>query len=325
MIVHIKAAALAGLGFLAASDAGAEPSRDELALIVEARELLHRYGDTLWPGLSAAPDTLLLIQGEAEYLLCHEGPAEGFAAIGNEPQTGCDLRRRDRVLPPQLLASFPLVDGEPTVVVGTPEATGFDPDSWMLTLLHEHVHQWHFAEPGLNEATTALDLDGGDQTGQWMLDFPFPYEEEAVASAAGEMAARALAIIGSDGDVAPDAFEGFLAARATFLAAAGERNARYYQFQVWREGVARWTEMALARAAATDDARYAQLAAGQLERMRRGLTDFDLVRDRRVSFYALGSAEAEILERAWPSWRAAYLDRPYDMTALFDRAAAGQR
>src|SRR5207342_1156798 len=39
----------------------------------------------------------------------------------------------------------------------------------------------------------------------------------------------------------------YLAARDAFAAAAGERNWRYLEFQLWQEGIARWTEIALSR------------------------------------------------------------------------------
>ena len=51
----------------------------------------------------------------------------------------------------------------------------------MLTVLHEHFHQLQQSQPGYFQGVEALGLSGGDQTGMWMLNYPFPYKTPAVA------------------------------------------------------------------------------------------------------------------------------------------------
>lgn len=308
---------MAGLGSIAA----AQDAPPERALIAQARGIVTRHGEQVWQGYATAPDSVLLIEGEQEFLLCHEGPAEGFTRLGEEPLTGCDQRIRDRVFPPGLLASFPAIDGAPTTVIGTLDATGRSAGEWVLTLLHEHFHQWQDAVPGLYEQALALDLSDGDETGMWMLNYPFPYEMPETVAAARALAGRALDALHTAGtpDFRPAALA-YLDARTRFLATLSERDARYYELQAWKEGVARWTELAIARAGAGDDPYLLDQQQTQEARMQRGLETVDLADQGRVAFYALGSAEAEIINGLWPDWTGAYLDNAYDMGALFQQA-----
>lgn len=306
----------AGVSLSLAPDAG--PDAAITALIAEARSFAAEQGDTIWPGFANAPDTVILVDGEVEYLLCHERPAEAFQPLADDPVTGCSLAVRDRTFPPNFLASFPAVDGTPSTIVGTPEATGRSPDDWMITLLHEHLHQMQDATPGSYQAAMALDIHGGDQTGMWQLNYDFPYQDEATASAAlalAQAARAALAQRGEDGFVA--AAEAFIAERETFLATVSLSDRRYYELQSWKEGVARWTELAITRAGADTDDRLAAMAAEQENRLIASLERVDLSAQGRVAFYALGAAEAEILEHLSPAWREHYFTHMYDMAGIF--------
>ena len=324
MMISFAAAALSST--LLVLDAAVQPEPDPatLDLIREARTLTSQSGESVWLGFSHAPDSLLLIEGETEFLLCHEGDAAGFSAPVTEPVTGCTIRHRARQFPPNLLASFPAVDGVPTTVVGTPQATGRDSLAWTMTLLHEHLHQMQDAQPGAWQALEALDLDSGDQSGMWMLNYAFPYENAATVSAARSLADAAHAALDSaDAGQLRSRFEDFLAARRAFLATVSPADARYYEFQSWKEGVARWTELAIARAGAHESGALATFARQQSDRLRSELRDLDLAQQQRVAFYALGAAEAELLEWAWPRWQHGYWDAPYNMGQLLDRALTG--
>ncbi|WP_300530893.1 hypothetical protein [Maricaulis sp.] len=297
-----------------------QPRPDLTALIAEARNIAVQHGETVWTGYADAPGTIILIDGETEFLLCHDGPAEGFTRLQRDDVTGCALARRDRNFPPNFLASFPAVDGTPSIVVGTPEGTGRTPDDWMVTLLHERVHQYQDSQPDSFARAMALDLHGGDQTGMWQINYAFPYEDADTAAAVRQLADLALMAVQQRGEPGFEAAaQDFVRERQAFLASIDPADARYYDFQSWKEGVARWSELAIARAGAEDSARLAGFAAAQNARMIRGLEAVDLPRQGRVAFYALGSAEAEILEHLDPAWRSRYLDEMYDMSALFQQ------
>lgn len=293
------------------------PPAEPLALYARARATIETHGDTLWPGLADAPFRMLLNDGEREFLVCGDVP-DGFEPAGTDPATGCSLASRDAHFGPNLLATFPLF-GVSTIVIGTPEETGQTPRAWQQIVLHEHMHQFQDTHPAASHAAIqALDLHGGDETGMWMLNYPFAYDDPATAEAARTLADAALAALDADTEGFDAAFSAYAAARAAFSAGLSGADTRYYEFQVWKEGVARWNELALARLAGDTDE-----AARQEARMRRELRDLSLPDWQRIAFYALGSADAELLERRDAAWREAYFDHPFRLDTHF--ASAGTR
>lgn len=300
-------------GFCAALAQAAGPSLPDPGirdLIAEARGISAAVGDTVWPGYSAAPFQVLFVDGEHEYLFCTEGDAEGFAEAGTDPATGCSVDIRDRQFPPDLLATFPAVNGVPTIVVGAPEATGKAPRDWMITLLHEHFHQLQTAHPAYHDMTAALDLANNDETGQWMLDYPFPYDDPATAQAFGRLAAAALGVLEANGEAFEPAFARYRASRRSFMDRLDPADRRYLEFQLWQEGVARWTEAELA--AASGDPALEKAAAEMRQAIQvslRAAQEEGLGVRKRTAFYPLGAAEAEMLQRSGTHWRADYWDQ----------------
>ena len=262
-------------------------------------------GEAIWPGYGSAPFGFLLIDGNTETLLC-QAPSPGFTPAGRDEATGCERHVRPRSgLPEGLLAAMPVFGPPSTIVMGTPQATGLAPARWRLTILHEHFHQWQSSLPAYYERVAALDLAGGDETGMWMLNYPFPYDRpdlvSAYAAAAGALH-EAIAARGTPRFL--DRLGHYLERRRAFASAAGERHWRYMEFQLWQEGVARWTEIAIGRASA-DPALRAEAAAREGElivELRRP----DLAASGRTVAYPLGAGEAMLLEACGPAWRARY-------------------
>lgn len=273
-----------------------------------ARAIADTVGERVWPGFSEAPFQILLIEGDTETLVCGEGPGEGFTPAGVDPATGCATATRERQFPQHFLASFPAVDGIPTIVVGTPQATGLTPSRWMFTLLHEHLHQMQDAQPGVWEGVLALDLHDGDTTGMWMLNYPFPYDDPDAGAALRALADAAAAALDSHGEDFEPAYAAYRQARADFLATVSERDARYWEFQLWKEGAARWTEFELARQSGRQHE-----VGDQWRRMLGELEDMDLAGWRRTCVYALGAADAHLLERAGVPWRETYWTEPFSL------------
>lgn len=292
------------------------PPAEPLALYARARATIETHGDALWPGFADAPFRMLLNDGETEFLVCGEVP-DGFEPAGTDPVTGCSLAVRDARFGPNLLATFPLF-GVSTIVIGTPEETGQTPRAWQQTVLHEHMHQFQDSHPAASYAAVqALDLHGGDETGMWMLNYPFAYDDPATAEAGRALADAALAALDAEPDGFDAAFATYAAARAAFIARLSDADHRYYEFQVWKEGVARWAELALARLADDSDE-----TARQEARLRQELRELSLPDWQRVAFYALGSADAELLERRGAAWREAYFDHPFRLDTHFVFAGA---
>jgi hypothetical protein len=275
----------------------------ELAAI---RTIAREQGNRIWPGFGEAPFGLLLLEPGGETLLCHPGAPPGFSDAGLDSATGCRRFVRPRgTMPANWLAAMPLFGPPSTIVMGTPASTGLARPRWRSTVLHEHVHQWQAALPDYYARVAALDLAGGDETGMWMLNFAFPYAD-AGAVAAHAAASRALAAaLAARGTPAFRArLTDYLRLRRAFAAATGARNWRYFEFQLWQEGVARWTEIAISRLW-PDPAMRAEADTYEREILA-ALAAPDLAGQQRVAVYPMGAGEAMLLEACGPGWRERY-------------------
>lgn len=294
------------LAFLAVAISAAAPSSELAPSLAQTREFAKATEGLIWPGYGAAPFGFLLVEADRESLLCQPGEPRGFEPQGVEPKTGCTHWTRPRSgLPPGLLAAMPILGPPSTIVMGTPEATGRSRGAWLRTILHEHFHQWQTSLPEYYTRVDALDLRGGDETGMWMLNYPFPYDRPAVgeAYAAASLAlAGALASRGKPSFLA--AYDRYLAARDRFAATVSQRDWRYVEFQLWQEGTARWTEIQYGKIYFDPDVRReaASLERATLDELRAP----DLKKQKRLLAYPLGAGEAMLMSACGPAWREAY-------------------
>ena len=293
-------------GALLAQPAAAPGVQALAPVLADARGFSRSIDDLIWPGFGSAPFGFLLVEKQGETLLCQPGTPSGFAAGGTDPVTGCALWTRARSgLPDNLLAAMPVLGPPSTIVMGTPEATRRSRGSWIRTVLHEHFHQWQTSLPDYYQRVAALDLAGGDETGMWMLNFPFPYENAAAGrayAAASTALADALERRGSADFLRY--FDLYAAARATFAESVSPRDWRYLDFQLWQEGTARWTEIQLGKIYPDAEVRKTAeaLERATLEQLRKP----DLAAQKRELAYPLGAGEAMLMSACGPEWRAAY-------------------
>src|SRR5262249_43772485 len=170
----------------------------------------------------------------------------------------------------------------------------------------------------------ALGLAQGDQTGMWMLNYPFPYaavKDEFTALA--KLLAAALRARGQ-ADFA-EKFSGYLEGRRKFRAALKPDDRKYLDFQLWQEGIARYTEYHIAMLAAAgyqpteafrgvkDFKPYKEEAAAILKRIEQELDSVRLDKSKRDAFYAFGAAEGLLLDRARPDWRKRYFEEKFSL------------
>ena len=305
------------------------PGTDRIRL-AEAFRLADRFGDRLWDGWSTAPFAVLLITAENEFLVRHPRPSEDFQPVGEDSLLGSKVWVRPRTFDRHLLATFPAVGGIPTIVIGQAESTAAATSTpWVLTVLHEHFHQWQDAQPWYYPGTAALDLAGGDTTGTWMLNFPFPYEDPKIANGMVEASKALLAALQAPQGSFPAALKRFRKTRHAWESLLSPKDARYLGLQEWQEGIARYTEVRLAELAADEspseefkalaDAQpYAQVAARLRKQVESDLAGPELARKKRIAFYAWGAAQGLLLDRSDPRWRAGYLDRRFSLRGYFD-------
>ncbi len=305
------------------------PAADR-ARIAEAYRVADRYADRMWPGWSSAPFALLLVTEDREFLVRHPKPDASFRRIGYDSLLHSDVFVRARVFAPNLLATFPLGAGIPTIVMGQPEPTQRASAQWVFTALHEHFHQWQMSSPGYFAAVDSLRLSHGDQTGMWMLNFPFPYQSAPVDAACAEMAGDLLAMLeGSSVDTLASRLGDYFAAHRSLQELLTDDEYRYFAFQLWQEGVARYTEYRLAQLVAEGYQPSAEIQAlpdyVPLEHVVESLRDDiyagigqpDLAANGRTDLYPLGAATALVLDRISPDWKSQYLRRRFDLQRYF--------
>jgi hypothetical protein len=286
------------------------------ARLVEAARFAGLVRSEVWPGWERTAMPVLLVTDSLEYLVGVAGPAAGFAA-GADTLMGSAVRTRLRQFPPTLLATFPAVGGTNTIVVGPPERTGKTPAAWIVTLLHEHFHQWQYTQPDYHTGVERLDLARGDSTAQWMLDYPFPYDDARVGASLRQLGRSLAAALVAPVARRANALEPAKAAITTLRSALTPPDRRYLEFQLWQEGVARYIEYAVMDAAATlGDSSYSSMAASARRALVRELGTLDPKRDRRVTFYPIGAAIALVLEDTRPNWKRAYAEHPFMLTEL---------
>ena len=292
-------------------------------LLSETFRLAAELGEEIWPGWQVAPWEVLLVGEEHEYLVNSPREPEGFVLLGRDEVVGGRVLARPRTVPPRLRATYPILGGPPLVVIGRPETTGLDPSSWVAIALHEHFHQLQMSDSSYYADVEALDLAGGDETGNWMLDFPFPYDDPRVDERFRGLCVTLRAVLA--GDVPPS----FVARALDTLAATLPDDAyRYLSFQLWQEGVARYVQYRAARVAGERFAPspeftalpgyrpFSEVAEDLRREILAELAEPRLAERRRVAFYAAGAGMAMLLDELSPGWRRGYLERKFALEAM---------
>ena len=317
--------AIVVLGLALALPSAAAPGLTDAdrVLLAETFRLAGELGEEIWPGWGVAPWEVLLVGEEHEYLVNSPRRPEGFTALEPDGLLEGRVLVRERTVPPNLRATYPLLGGPPVVVVGRPGATELDPTAWVAMVLHEHFHQLQMSDNEYYADVEALGLAGDDDTGSWMLDFPFPYDDPEVRRRFRGFCDTIRAVLA--GDVPP----GFVAEASRALAAALPDDAyRYLGFQLWQEGVARYVQYRAARLAgerftpspemtALPGYRpFSEVADELRQQILDGLDEPRMAEFHRIAFYAAGAGLAMVLDEHSPGWRRGYMERKFALEAL---------
>jgi len=288
--------------------------------LAEAFRLSDQLSDELWAGWSKAPLAVLLVTPDKEFLIRHPQPSKDFTPLGYDTKLKSEVFYRDRKFATNLLATFPAVGGISTIVIGQAENTASKTSTpWVITLMHEHFHQLQDAQPNFFKDTEALNLSHGDQTGMWMLNYPFPYATPEVSQ---QVAVLARLLVDGMEAKTPAVYSSKLAsyreARDALKKMLNADDYKYLSFQLWKEGIARYTEDRVAHWAAAkyqptsefrnlkDFTTFAAAADQVRQRIVHELSTLKLENYKRVAFYPLGAAEGLLLDRANPKWRTRY-------------------
>ncbi len=304
--------------------------------MAEAFRLGDALGNQIWKDWNRAPFAVLLITPDFEFLLRHPKPSSQFTLLGYDSLLKSEVYFRKRVLSPNLLATFPAVEGSPvsTIVIGQAENTDAKTSTrWVITMLHEHFHQLQNSQPTYYSDVNALNLARGDQSGMWMLNYAFPYKEPRVKQqfeAMSRMLAAALHTKGRS-DFSSKLDE-YLKARKDFEEMVEPDDYKYFSFQVWQEGIARYTELRVAELAARqyrptqsfkalqDYTTFSEAARELEDKILKQLAGLQLDKYERSAFYPLGAGEGLLLDRIQTRWRNRYFIEKFYLDKYFPKA-----
>jgi hypothetical protein len=313
-----------------------EPSMREVdqIRIGEAYRLADAIGNKVWPEWDKAPFAILLVTPDHEFLIGHPKPTSEFTALGEDTILKQKIWWRKRQFSPKLLATFPAVGGVPTIVVGQAENTESKTSTeWVITLLHEHFHQLQNSKPRYFADVDSLGLSRGDQSGMWMLNYPFPYAKPEVKQLFSQTAKVLTdALHARDRSDFAEKFAAYVEARNKLRELLDADDWKYFGFQLWQEGIARYTEYHVATTAATDYepgkafrelkdfVSYKDAAKSMMDRIEKNLASVELDKAKRVAVYSFGAAEGLVLDRARPEWRKRYFEDRFTLDGYFQSA-----
>lgn len=311
-----------------AQDKPSIPDVDRVRL-AEAFRLGESIRDSIWKDWDKAPFAVLLVMPEYEFLIRHPQPSEDFNLLGYDSLLKSNVYFRKRTQRTDFLATFPAIKGSmiPTIVVGRAEnTTAKTSTAWVVTLMHEHFHQLQYSRPGYYADVNALNLSGGDKTGMWMLNYPFPYDKKDVQEQFSVLSKVLVETLkASSKEERQEKLVVYAKAKREFEQMLGTNDCKYFSFQLWQEGVARYTEYQVAQFAATkykpskefralkDFILFGQVANSTNEGIFEQLLTRKLGESRREMFYPFGAAQALLLDRVAPSWRGRYFAEKFDL------------
>lgn len=309
----------------------AKVSATDRTRLVEAFRIAEQLGDRIWPGWNKAPFAVLLVTPDHEFLIRHPQPSPDFQSLGYDSELNSNVLHRKRTMSPSFLATFPAIRGSmvSTIVVGQAENTSAKTSTpWVVTLLHEHFHQLQDSQPNFYVEVNALNLARGDQTGMWMLSYAFPYDRSEVQQQFAAMSELLAAAIREPKRERGSRVRDYLAARRKFQQLVEPDDYKYLAFQLWKEGIARYTEYRLAQLAvmnyrptkqfrALPDYRsFADVARTTHQGIFRQLLTQKLGESKREVVYSFGAAEGLLLDQIKPGWRRQYFVQKFDLGKL---------
>lgn len=310
-------------------------AEEQLLLVREASRIVDKFGDELWDGWSRTPKPTLLIDDEREYLL--NFPPETRLPSGFTPTQQQFMGRLIYSRPVELAATlrtaFP-IEGLPTAIVGVWQPNIETPTEWVITLLEQWFHVFQL-QRGEDDKVRELELDDGAGL-SWQIDYPFPFDDPDVGNAM-LLLGQALYDVWSRADELPREGQRDLLTRTAWAALQnlrtvlvlkhGEPAYRFFQLEAWRDGVARYSSLILAREAARAEVldRYERTDGFEQLAEEQSYADvwqehlasrFWMIRTagadgRRdgTSFDAIGHGLAELLDNVSPDWKERYFER----------------
>jgi hypothetical protein len=315
------------------SAASASPAIDDIDRIrlAEAYRVGEKLQEQIWPGWSTAPFGILFVTDDDEFLIRQAKPNSEFVSIGYDKLLKSEVFVRPRKYPKSFLATFPAFDATPVIVIGKAENTSDKTSTrWLFVLLHEHFHQLQYSRHRYFDDVNGLNLAHGDTSGMWQINFPFPYKDPAVGGRFRQLADLLMSAgAASNKDDRQLAVGKYLAARRDFAASLSPDDYKYASFQLWQEGIARYTQYKIAKLAGKkmkpskafhslkDFTPFDQEADRLLAVIHDEMKKMDLSTWERVVFYPFGASEGLLLDRVEPNWQQNYFSEKFALEKFY--------
>jgi len=292
--------------------------------IHEFYRLLPQIANQAWPDLAQTPAPLLLVTQDTEFLIHYQNPPRDFQKIAD------DLYVRPRHFAINLLATFPAFGPPSVIVIGQAEQTDAKTSTpWLMTLMHEHFHQLQDSTPGLFDAAKNLGLAHGDETGMWMLNYPFPYDDPELVRSYQKVRDLLVTTLKSPDDkVFQSLARRYVVERKKFFGQLALDDRKYLSFQLWKEGIARYVQVRSAETAAQypptpeyaalpDYESFANYAANARTDTLKELQESDLAKGKRGIVYSFGACEGFLLDRLHSDWKNGYFQHLFTLDPYF--------
>ncbi len=300
---------------MATATALAQPCADggDLAAAWQARELIASVGPVVWPGWNDPPPVLIR-SGAADCLVGHPGPPADFVPTGSDTH-----RREGHLLPVPAATAWPVNDVWSVAIPAQDELQAFlderlgvgtielDTGLYVRAIVHEGFHAFQMKVLGGPDAIPTM---GAERPGETLAALRDDAASDAAHDAIG--AALSAALDAGTAAEAADALTTFVERRDAWWAEAPGAVPGLERHLEWLEGTARYADVLIGvgvggadvSAAAWRDV-HDQVA--QPTAIRSGL------RDRYAAF---GAAQAFVLDRWRPGWKARALPGGASLDAL---------
>lgn len=298
--------------------------------INEAFRIQEELGDKIWQNWDKVPFAIDLVTDSTEFLIRHPNPSSDFKLLGYDSLLQSNIYYRAKVFSPKFLASFPAFGNLSTIVVGITENTHKSSVEWIITLLHEHFHQLQSAQNDYYASVNKLDLAGGDNTGMWMLNYPFPYDDKLVMAAYDSLNIALSHAVNSDDNNKKTLIEKYLKQKEAFKNLLSEKDYKYFSFQLWQEGIARYTELNISKKLIEDGYAFSEAVtklddfislknfyADYLSDVKNKIINNKLNESKRVCFYAIGAGEGLLLDYVNINWKDSYFKDKFYLEKYF--------
>lgn len=291
----------------------------------EFYRLTEKIQDEVWPRWSAAPAPVLLVTAKSEFLTHHPDTPKDFVDAGH------GFFVRPRQFSPNLEATFPAFGPPSVIVVGPPETTASRASTpWLFVLMHEHFHQLQDIQPDLYKKVEGLGLSHGDTSGMWMLNYPFPYEKSEAVEGFAALRDLLLKTLAERGDAKfQELAREYVKQRKAYFAQFSADDRKYFEFELWKEGIARYTQVKCAEVAASyqptqefaalpDYESFASVGAKARATTLAELKEIKLSEAKRTAVYSFGAAEGFLLDRLRRDWKKLYFEHLFALSEYFE-------